>query len=177
MSYASSVLAGTIAKAGVSFDDFVHPLDCLFRLSGGMPKRFRSSLDEPSIANSVQRGAEKIEFPEGIPYVAGFYIGGNLRLTAVQLAPDIIWYGAFTDASIVIRNMEFPQVLIAGMKDRLVSEVISHPALIECDEKILSAHQNGSTINLRLTNSTRLMTREVTKIDEIQQIISLDNRR
>lgn len=171
MSHASTVLVGLLAQHGVTFDDFAAPLEERFRLAGDMPRRFRSETDPPSMAGSNQSDADRIAFPDALPYVAGFYTGGNVSLTALALSPAAVWYANQGEASVRLKGMVLPDVLVAGMRGHPVSSVIDHPALTQSGETVIAAHQNGSDLNLRLTNTMRAMERADTRLHQLERLI------
>jgi len=127
------ILLSLADHAGVSLRDILHPLFIAFRSTGGMPRNFRSDVDAPTAAGSMMTDKKRIAFPEALPYIAGVWCMGNVRLTGVGLAPGVTWYGEFTTAKLVMRGTTLPLSIAGGLMGMRLGDVVDHPVLRSLD--------------------------------------------
>lgn len=153
MIHLSAILPAVARHAGVELADVLTPLRDAFWHERGMPRDFRSSKEAPSLAGSMKTDRQRIDLPEGMPYIAGVACGDNIRLTGLELAPGALWYGDMREAKLVLRRTSLPMTMVGGMSGRRIAEVVGHPALSEMDDTIIAVTENDGHTTFRLTNS------------------------
>lgn len=72
-----------------------------------------------------------------MPYIAGVWCMGNVRLTGAWLGPAVNWFGEFRDAKIVVKGMTMPLSLAGGVEGMRIADVIDSPLLRECPDRIV----------------------------------------
>ncbi len=132
----TAAFASIVAGSDVSLVEVLWALEKAFRGSGAMPRNFRSALEPPSGAGNMRAGAPRIELPEGLPYVAGVYCMGGVRLTGAAIAPGANWYGEFHDAKLVMKGTSLPLTVAAGVCGMRLADVVDTPLLRTCPDVI-----------------------------------------
>lgn len=147
----SPILPALAAHAGTALADVLEPLRIRFIKDRGMPRNFRSRLDPPSGAGSMNTLAERIAFPDVLPYVAGTTCGDDVRISGLELAPGALWYGEMAEAKLVLKNTSLPITMLGGARGRRIGEVVGHPALADLEDEIVSIIENGGHTTFRTT--------------------------
>jgi hypothetical protein len=112
---------------------------------------FRSSLPVPSGARMHQPNATQIDFPEVLPYIAGYHQGRRLHVTSVVADERLRWYSDQIRRSVlVVREMggRLPQTVMDTLIGMDANEVVRHPALEGAGCTILHAHTNAASLQL-----------------------------
>jgi hypothetical protein len=132
----TAVFASIVGGSGMPLVEVLWALERAFRGSGAMPRNFRSALEPPSRAGNMRTGAPKIDLPEGLPYIAGVYCMGGVRLTGAAIAPGTNWYGEFHDAKLVMKGASLPLTLATGVRGMRLADVVDTPLLRSCPDVI-----------------------------------------
>ena len=172
MRHVSRVLIGLAQAVGLDIDEIVAPIESRFRRAGGMPRRWRSSIGTRSVTGSMQTDGEQVDLPCALPYVAGFYTGGNVRLTGAQIAPDVVWYGSIHDAKVIGFRLDLPLTLVAAMRGRRLKEIVGHPAFAGGDEIVLDARHKDGHLTLSITNAMVPAPRRETAADRVEEMLA-----
>lgn len=125
----TATLASIVAGSEASMVDLLWALERAFHGSSAMPRNFRSSLEPPSRAGNMKGGAPQVELPHGLPYIAGVFCLGGVRLTGAAIAPGVNWYGELHGAKLVMKDARLPLTLAAGVRGMRLADVVDTPLL------------------------------------------------
>lgn len=148
----TSLIPRLLDARGVTLAEFLEPLRRAFASNPILPKTFRSACDAPSFAGSMHTDAMRIEFPSDLPYMAGTWTGGTIRLSGVGVDTDVLWYGSMHEAMLVLRGRMLPDTLLGAMTGRRIGVVVGGDVTGPLDETILAAFRSDADTSIRMTS-------------------------
>ena len=146
MTVTPTVFARLLETRGVTMDE-VH--DAISARTS--KEHFRSSLPIPSGARMHQPRATEVDFPEALPFIAGYRQGRRLHVTSIDADARLRWYSDQVRRSVlVVREMggRLPATVLDTLVGMDAHDVVDHPILAGAGCTILHAHTNAASLQL-----------------------------